>query len=239
MGERSFGKGLVQRYRKLTYGTQLKLTIYKYYTPSGRSIQELDYTNRDSNGNIPKFSDRTRNPFKTRNGRTVYDGGGIQPDLKFDRPERSSATKALLKSQAIFDFATQYYYKNPSIADSKEFNLSDQDYQSFVKFIEDENDTFKTETEHYFDTAMAKAKDESYGDAISNSYRALLKNLNTEKISNLAINKDEIKQKLQYEIIKRYYYKRGEYINKVHQDQAVNQAKTLLSNNSEYSKILN
>ncbi len=239
MGERSFGKGLVQRYRKLTYGTQLKLTISKYYTPSGRSIQELDYTNRDRNGNIPKFSDKTRNPFKTRNGRTVYDGGGIQPDLKFDRPDRSSATKALFNSQAIFDFATEYYYKNPSISDSKEFKLSNQDYQLFIKFIEGKNDTFTTDTERYFATAMTKANDEKYAASISNSYDALLKNLNAEKIANLAVNNDEIKEKLQYEIIKRYYYKRGEYINKVHQDQAINQAKSLLSNNSDYSKILN
>ena len=238
MGERSFGKGLVQRYRKLTYGTQLKLTISKYYTPSGRSIQELDYTHRDKNGNVPKFSDKTRNPFKTRNGRTVYDGGGIQPDIKFEKPERTIATEALLKSHAIFDFATEYHHANPSIAESEIYQVSDNDYQSFIKFLASDKVSFKTSTESYFDAAMKKAEKENYNTVIAKDYSELLAKLKSEKIADLAINQEEIKQKLQHEIVKRYYYKKGEYINKVHQDKAITKAVELLNNAIEYSSVL-
>ena len=238
MGERSFGKGLVQRYRKLTYGTQLKLTISKYYTPSGRSIQELDYTNRDDNGNVPKFSDKTRNSFKTRNGRTVYDGGGIEPDIKFERPDRSSATEALLNSQAIFDFATHYYHANPTIEASKDYQFLEADYQSFIDFLKSDSVTFKTTTEGYFDKAMERAREENYSNGISKDYSELLKKLKTDKIARLSINQQEIKEKLQHEIVKRYYYKKGEYINKVHQDKAITSAVGLLKNSSEYSGIL-
>ena len=238
MGERSFGKGLVQRYRKLTYGTQLKLTISKYYTPSGRSIQELDYSNKDENGNIPKFSDRTRNPFKTRNGRTVYDGGGIQPDIRFDKPERSSATDALLKSQAIFDFATQYYYLNPAVAEAKDFTITNDDYLAFVDFLKNKKVTFNTITESYFKKAIEMAGNEAYKEAIEQNYAELMSKLNGEKIENLAVNKEEIKRKLQDEIVKRYYYKKGEYINKVHHDKAITNAVELLVDDSKYANIL-
>ena len=116
LGERSFGKGLVQRYRELTYGTQLKITISKYYTPSGRCIQELDYTNRDSkSGEVPKFSDKGINKFKTEKGRTVYDGGGVLPDIKMTTSIQSKATETLLKSKAIFNFGIDFFQKNPSI----------------------------------------------------------------------------------------------------------------------------
>ncbi len=238
MGERSFGKGLVQRYRKLTYGTQLKLTISKYYTPSGRSIQELDYTNRDENGNVPKFSDKSRNPFKTKNGRTVYDGGGIEPDIKLMKPDRSNATEALLSSQAIFDYATHYFYKNKSVDEAKDFTIKDADYGDFIDFLRSENIKFTTATESYFDSAIQKAENEHYKDAITQDYKALLKRLNAEKIKTLAVNKEEIKQKLQDEIVKRYFYEKGKYINKVHQDELITQAITVLNDQIKYSDIL-
>ncbi|CAG0910519.1 unnamed protein product, partial [Cyprideis torosa] len=125
VGERSFGKGLVQRYRNLTYGTKLKLTISKYYTPSGRNIQELDYTHRNGS-DIPKFSDETRNAFETKNGRVVYDGGGIQPDVNVKKTKETKATKALMKSDAIFSFANAFYYKNEQIAPPEEFVLGEK-----------------------------------------------------------------------------------------------------------------
>ncbi len=238
MGERSFGKGLVQRYRKLTYGTQLKLTISKYYTPSGRSIQELDYTNRNADGNVPKFSDKKRNPFKTRNGRTVYDGGGIQPDIKFEKPDRTKATQALLKSNAIFDFATEYYYANKTIAESKDYVFSDNEYQSFIDFLRSDKVSFNTSTEKYFNVAIEKASEENYKNVIQQDYIALLSKLKSEKINELAVNKDEIKQNLQDEIVKRFYYKKGEYINKVNKDLAITRAVELLNNTTQYDRIL-
>ena len=238
VGERSFGKGLVQRYRKLTYGTQLKLTISKYYTPSGRSIQELDYTNRDENGDVPKFSDKTRNPFKTRNGRTVYDGGGIQPDIKFKKPTRTKETEALFKSKAIFDFATSYYYQNPTVSESKDFEISNKDYEAFISFLKSDASSFKTMSELSFEKAMTEATKESYK-AIEKSYNNLLENLKTIKIEQLNSNKEEIKNQLKAEIVKRYYYKRGEYINKVFNDRHIKEAVEILKDEKKYEKILN
>ncbi|MCB0472982.1 MAG: S41 family peptidase, partial [Flavobacteriaceae bacterium] len=128
VGERSFGKGLVQRYRSLPYGTQLKLTISKYYTPSGRCIQELDYSHREENGKIARYSDAKINAYKTKNGRTVYDGGGIEPDVKLQQVPRTEATKALVGSEAIFNYATDFYYRNNEIKDPKQYTFSDSDF---------------------------------------------------------------------------------------------------------------
>jgi len=238
IGERSFGKGLVQRYRKLTYGTQLKLTISKYYTPSGRSIQELDYTNRNENGDVPKFSDKDRNAFKTKNGRTVFDGGGIQPDIKFERPEQTEATKSLLKSNAIFDFATNYYYTHDTIESSKEFHLSDRDFQSFISYLKSDTSGFKTNTELIFEKALLTAKEESYDDVLQQSYNELIEKINTKKIEELNLNKNEILDYLKEKILNRYYYKKGEYINKVFNDKAITQASKLLMNEKKYNQIL-
>lgn len=238
MGERSFGKGLVQRFRKLTYGTQLKLTISKYYTPSGRSIQELDYSHKDENGNVPKFSEKKRNPFKTRNGRTVYDGGGIQPDIKFEKPERTNATKALFKSHAIFDFATKYYYENPKVAEATDFTLSDADYDAFIDFLKSDKIAFNTTTDTYFNEAIKKATEQSYKKAINADFKALQEKLKEVKLKELSTNKDEIKDKLQNEIVKKYYYKKGVYINKFHKDQAIRKAMNILKDQAKYKRIL-
>jgi carboxyl-terminal processing protease len=238
VGERSFGKGLVQRYRKLTYGTQLKLTISKYYTPSGRSIQELDYSNRNENGEVPKFSDKERNAFKTKNGRTVYDGGGIQPDIKFERPEQTEATKSLLNSNAIFDFATDYYYAHDTIESSKDFQLSNRDFQSFISYLKSDSSGFKTNTELVFEKALSVAYEESYDDVIEQSYNDLIEKVNTKKIEELNLNKDEILDYLKEKILNRYYYKKGEYINKVFNDKAITQASKLLKNENKYIQIL-
>jgi len=239
VGERSFGKGLVQRYRKLTYGTQLKLTISKYYTPSGRSIQELDYSHRNENGDVPKFSDKERNAFKTKNGRTVYDGGGIQPDIKFERPEQTEATKSLLKSNAIFDFATNYYYAHDTIESSKDFQLSDNDFQSFISYLKSDTSGFKTNTELVFEKALLTAEKESYDGVIEGSYNNIIEKINEKKIEELDLNKDEILDYLKEKILNRYYYKKGEYINKVFNDKAITQASKLLKNEKKYIQILN
>ena len=144
LGERSFGKGLVQRYINLSYGTQLKLTISKYYTPSGRCIQELDYANRDKSGEVPKFSDGTVNSFRTKNGRLVYDGGGITPDITVGFSKRNESTKALLKSRAIFNFATNFYYENPTISSAHNFSFSTSNFKDFLNYIKTSDTTFKT-----------------------------------------------------------------------------------------------
>ena len=238
LGERSFGKGLVQRYRKLTYGTQLKLTISKYYTPSGRSIQELDYTHRADDGDVPKFSDQKRNPFKTRNNRTVYDGGGIEPDISLNKKEKTKATKALLNSDAIFDYATKYYYQTKNVAPTEEFEFSDTDYQEFINFLNVENVSFETKTEKNLKEAYQIAENEGYNDRISDEYQNLMDKLRAEKIKDLEVNRSEIKEMLTHEIVRRYYYKKGEYVYKVHNDKTIIEAANILKDENKYQNIL-
>ncbi|NRB82321.1 MAG: peptidase S41, partial [Winogradskyella sp.] len=134
IGARSFGKGLVQRPKPVAYGTQMKITISRYYTPSGRCIQALDYWNRDTDGKATRIKQENYNAFKTKNGRTVYDGGGVQPDIELEHAGLSPISKAILKEQLVFDYATQYYYNNPSI-DINSFQLTDTDFKSFKRFL--------------------------------------------------------------------------------------------------------
>ena len=238
IGERSFGKGLVQRYRKLTYGTQLKLTISKYYTPSGRCIQELDYTHKNKNGEVPKFSEIKRNAFKTQNGRTVYDGGGIEPDIKLAKMKRTNATDALLKSDAIFKFATIFANENKTIESTEEFILKDSDYQNFIDFLSKNKDVFKTATDSKLVDAIKTAEKEGYSSSINKEYQNLISKINSEKIKELSQNKSEIKDALTNEIVRRYYYKKGEYIHKATHDKAIIEALQILKDESKYQNIL-
>ncbi len=237
LGERSYGKGLVQRYRDLTYGTKLKLTISKYYTPSGRNIQELDYTNR-SGREVPKFSELNRNAFKTKNGRAVYDGGGIEPDLKIEKPIATKSTSALFKSDAIFNFATNYNSKNKTIAKPEDFVISDKDYQDFISFLKEQKTNFKTSSEIKFAAAFETAKKENLNKSINSSYQDLLLQLQEEKIVELSPNKEEIKEKLSDEIINRYYFKKGEYQNHIYHNKSILKAVEILKDSKQYNQIL-
>jgi carboxyl-terminal processing protease len=234
MGQRSFGKGLVQRQKELTYGTQLKLTISKYYTPSGRCIQELDYTNRDSKtGIVPKFSERGINAFKTANGRTVYDGGGIMPDVEIKLSEKTEATKALISSKAIFNFATDYYYQNKNIADSKSFNFTKTDFKNFTKYLEKDT-TFLTPQEKLFEEAYKSSKNS----LISKEYASLKNKLIAQKLIAIKKNEDILTSLLQEEILLKYYYKEGVYENQLKNDETISEALNLLKNQQKYNQIL-
>ena len=238
MGERSFGKGLVQRFRKLPYGTQMKLTISKYYTPSGRCIQELDYTNRDlKTGIVPKFKQENKNVFKTSNGRKVYDGGGVTPDITLEKPEKTTATKALFKSNAIFKFATDYQYKN-KITNEEDFMLSDVDFSNFIEFLNVQKTTFKTKAEISFEASLQKAKEEAYAKDIQNGYDQLITDLNKKKISELYTNKLEILEYISDEILKQNYFKSGMYRYKFKHDKVIQRATIVLNNEKDYNKLL-
>ena len=165
IGSRSFGKGLVQRYLPLSYGTQLKLTISKYYTPSGRCIQELDYTNKDDKGNVPKFSDVGREEYKTENGRIVYGGGGILPDVEIEKPATTKTTEVLLNSNAFFNYVTNYFYKNSTIAEPSKFKLNDTDYNNLRAYLASHQTDFETKTEAVF----KKANETAIEDQLSNN----------------------------------------------------------------------
>ncbi|MFY0603990.1 MAG: S41 family peptidase [Flavobacteriaceae bacterium] len=234
MGERSFGKGLVQRYRNLSYGTQLKVTISKYYTPSGRCIQELDYANRDKNGNVPKFSDSGVNKFTTKNGRVVFDGGGVLPDVKIDRSKKTDQTKKLLRSRAIFNFATDYYHKNKQVDGVEKFRFSESNFKAFEKYLQIDT-TFVTKQEKLFKEAK-NALDNAK--LVSQEYKAIRKKLMKNKIDKIAVNKDILIELIKEEIISRYYYEEGVYKNKLKNDKVILNAMKLLKDSKRYDGIL-
>ena len=233
MGQRSFGKGLVQRYRELTYGTQLKVTISKYYTPSGRCIQELDYANRDKNGNVPKFSEQGINEYKTSNGRTVFDGGGVTPDVIIKSSKKTKATETLLKSRAIFNFSTNYYYQNSQIEDVANYDFRDTDFKNFVKYLQIDT-TFQTKQEALFKVAY----NASQTTIISKEYNKIKEKLFKEKVFEISKNKDILKRKLKEEILNRYYYKEGVYRHNLKNDLTIKEAVILLQNQDDYEKLL-
>ena len=237
IGERSFGKGLVQRYLPLSYGTQLKITISKYYTPSGRCIQELDYTNTDEKGNVPKFTKSTET-YKTEKGRTVYGGGGIFPDVVIEKPATTKTTETLLNSDAFFNFATQYFYENPKIAEPSKFKLTDADYVSLKNYLTKNQAAFETKTEAEFKKALETASAENLNGNASKSYSDLLNAIQQEKFRELDKNKEEIINNLSEEIIKRYYYAEGVYQQKAIFDPVILKAVSILNNEKEYDKII-
>lgn len=237
VGARSFGKGLVQRPKKLTYGTQLKVTISRYYTPSGRCIQALDYWNRDENGDPVRVDAKEYNKFTTKGGRTVYDGGGILPDIEVETAVFSPITTALLKDQAIFDYATQYHYKNP-LTSWENFEFTENDFKDFLQFLKQKNFEYQTETEKQFATALRSAEDDDIKEDIASTYKQLMKSIATAKDKKLVSKKAEIKSLLTDEILKRYFYKEGLYEYQVKHNPEIIAAINVLNDTNKYTTIL-
>ncbi|WP_426094182.1 S41 family peptidase [Flavobacterium sp. DSR2-3-3] len=237
VGSRSFGKGLVQRPVDLTYGTQLKVTISRYYTPSGRCIQALDYSRKDKNGMAIKTEEANFNAFKTRKGRTVYDGGGIQPDVELEETKSSPITAALLKNDGIFNYATTYYYKNPNLGNQIPV-ISDADYLDFKQFLKVQKFSFDTETELALKNTLAVAKKEKLDQSILAEYQQLLTALQKSENVLMDKNQKEIKNLMVDEIIKRYQYQEGLYQYYIKNNSEIKKAVSILNNNSEYKSIL-
>lgn len=238
VGERSFGKGLVQRYRPLSYGAQMKITISKYYTPSGRCIQELDYTNRDEEGSVPKFSDSGRKAFKTEKGRTVYGGGGIQPDVEIAKPITTETTEIMLKSEAFFNYGTAYFFKNKEIGEPSSFTMKQSDYTDLRSYLSKHQNDFKTETELKFEDSYEKAISENLIGQFKQNYSSLMEAIQKEKLKQLDKNKNEILDKLTSEIVKRYHYEEGVYIQKSNNDKTITKALSILKDTNTYNQIL-
>ena len=193
IGNRSYGKGLVQRPLNLAYGTQVKVTISRYYTPSGRCIQALDYTRKDANGKAIKIQQSEFNAFKTKGGRTVYDGGGIMPDVTLDETKTSPITEALLKNDAIFDYATNLYYKN--IDSGMPNNISENDFNAFKPFLKQEKYNFTTETSIALKNVLEVAKKEKIDVSISKEYALLLSAIDKSMEQEINTNKKEISKR--------------------------------------------
>ena len=237
IGSRSFGKGLVQRPIDLTYGTQLKVTISRYYTPSGRCIQALDYLHKDKNGVAVKTEAKNYNAFKTRKGRAVYDGGGIQPDIELEETKLSPITEALVKNDGIFDYVTDFYYKNPSFGNQIPA-FSDANFLDFKRFLKSEKLSFNTETEIALKNTLAVAKKEKIDESISVEYQQLLVSLQKSEANSLDKNQQEIKILITDEIIKRYQYQEGLYQYYLKNNSEIKKAVNVLNNGAEYKSIL-
>lgn len=237
VGARSFGKGLVQRPKPLTYGTQLKVTISRYYTPSGRCIQALDYWNRDDQGNAVRTDKKDFKEFKTANGRSVFDGGGVFPDIEVSSAKTSPVTKALLKDNAIFQYATQYYYDH-EFADLNEFSFTDVDYVGFTNFLKQTGFDYETETEEAFAKALEQAEEDGLDTSIKSAYSSLQNSITTAKNQEIETHKAEIKEQLINEIVKRYFYRDGLYTYQIENNAEIAQALAVLSDSKRYTNIL-
>ena len=237
IGSRSFGKGLVQRPIDLTYGTQVKVTISKYYTPSGRCIQALNYSQKDKNGKAIRTDEKNFNAFKTKKGRTVYDGGGILPDVVLENTKTSAIAEALQKNDGIFNYVTYYYYNNPTLGD-KIPTLTDADLNDFKAFLKREKIAFDTETEVALKSTLEKAKKENVDAAIATEYQQLLSALEKSEETLIDKNQKEIKNLILDEIIKRYQYKEGLYQYYIKSNFEIKKSIEVLNDKSQYNSIL-
>ena len=237
IGSRSFGKGLVQRPVDLTYGTQLKVTISRYYTPSGRCIQALNYNQKDKNGVATKNEAKNYTAFKTRKGRIVYDGGGIQPDIELEETKLSPITEALQKNDGIFNYVTAYYYKNPNLGE-KIPAISDADFLDFKQYLKTQKLTFDTDTELALKNTLAVAKKEKIDESIISEYQQLLTALQKSENNLLDKNQKEIKNLIVDEIIIRYQYQEGLYQYYLKNNSEIKKAVSVLNSSSDYKTIL-
>ncbi|MBO6026497.1 MAG: S41 family peptidase [Bacteroidales bacterium] len=236
IGQRTFGKGLVQNILPLTYNTQMKVTIAKYYIPSGRCIQEIDYSHKKDTTNTKQ--DTLGKPFKTAAGRTVYEGHGIMPDIKIEPKKYATATAYLYAKNYIFDYATKYASEHKSIAPAKEFQIDDAIYNDFVAFVKEKGFSYTTESEKKLAELKKKAKEEGYYESIGTQIESLEKQLKDDKENDLTKNRADIEDLLRLEIVGRYYYQVGRIIASLENDEDLHEAFNVLLNKDRYQSIL-
>lgn len=239
LGQKTYGKGLVQITKNLSYNTMLKVTTAKYYIPSGRCIQAMIYAEHNEDGSVKRIPDSLKKEFKTVNGRKVWDGGGIDPDVQMPKPERTPLIEALQNKHIIFDYATQYRQKHKTIPASAEFHLTDQDYADFVAFARTRDYSYKTESDRLLEKLKEAATDEKYFDAVKAQYEDMKKKLDTDKQTALEKNRKEVTALLENEICGRYYYLHGKIEKSLTNDPLAIRAIDLLKNpEGEYKTIL-
>jgi carboxyl-terminal processing protease len=238
VGSRSYGKGLVQTTRDLSYNTKLKLTTAKYYIPSGRCIQALDYSHRNADGSVGKVPDSLITMFHTRAGREVFDGGGVLPDVKIEPETMSEITYSLYSKNLIFDFATLYAQKHSSIDDPFTFSISDDVYTDFTNFLADKNYDYTLESEKMLEKLEKTISHEKHGDGISEKVKQLRDALNHNKEQDLRAHKSEICLLLQEEIASRYFYQEGRIKSQLKADSTLLKAISTLNNPDEYKRLL-
>ncbi|MDD2634646.1 MAG: S41 family peptidase [Bacteroidales bacterium] len=238
VGQRTFGKGLVQTTRNLSYNGILKVTTAKYYIPSGRCIQALDYTHRNDDGSVGVMPDSIVSEFNTKNGRKVFDGGGVKPDVEIEIENLSMITSSLIVKDLIFDYANYYKFKNSEIAPVEEYVFTDNEFENFVEFIKDKDFDYKTKTEQTLNKLIESSKEEKYFDIAEEELETLITKFAHDKDKDLRLFKDEIKEMLSQEIILKYYYEKGGIIYGVKNDPEIKKAINILSNKKEYYDVL-
>ena len=238
IGSRSYGKGLVQNILPMTYNTQMKVTVSKYYIPSGRCIQALDYSHRDENGRATRVPDSLKTAFKTRNGRTVYDGYGIEPDVEVEQEYMSALSVVLVQKFLIFDYVTQFVKTHPTIASPSQFEITDEIYSDFRQFLAGKEYTYSTSTEKYLEDLKTIAKEEKYLEALDGDIKALEAKLKADKADDLTKYREEISEMLKSEILSRYYYQKGRIEGSLVHDKDVLKAVEILTDKAQYQKIL-
>ena len=239
IGQRSFGKGLVQQTRKLSYNAQLKLTTAKYYIPSGRCIQALDYSNRDEDGSVGKVPDSLRTEFKTLvNERSVFDGGGITPDITIEPEKFSNILRSLVSKRHIFNFANQYRRNNESIDDAKSFVISDDVYSQFKQYLNDKEYEYETKTEKAIKKLEKDAEGEKYLSELQEQLEVLSSKMEESKNNDIERFKSEISELLEMEIVTRYFYQKGKIETTIKHDEEIAKAIEVLDNMELYDAIL-
>jgi carboxyl-terminal processing protease len=239
MGQRSYGKGLVQQTRDLTYNTKLKVTVAKYYIPSGRCIQALDYTHKDLDGRVEKVPDSLITAFKTKNGRIIYDGAGILPDVKTEPIKYSNILITLLNKNHLFTFVNDYLLKHPQYkATSSNVSLSDNDYNDFITYLKDKDYNYKTQSDYALEDLKSDATNEKYYKSIQTEYEALLNKMASNKKDDLIRFKPEIKQFIEEEIASRFEFQKGRIETSLKYDLDILDAKKVLADKQKMTSIL-
>jgi carboxyl-terminal processing protease len=238
IGQRSYGKGLVQITRPLSYNTQLKVTTAKYYIPSGRCIQARDFSHPNEDGSVGIIPDSLISEFKTKNGRIVKDGGGIAPDIEVLPETLSQISGELYIRNYIFDYATQYYWAHPDIKSPDDFKLTDKDYNDFREMLVKRGFSYKTDTEESLAQLIASAKQEKYYDMHKELFTSLEKDIAHSLDQDLSQFRSEISDMIEDEIIGRYFYEEGAIAWTIKKDQQIKKALEIFNDKEEYSSIL-
>ncbi|GAB4034559.1 S41 family peptidase [Spirosoma gilvum] len=238
IGQRTYGKGLVQTTRELSFNTKLKITTAKYYIPSGRCIQAIDYSHRNPDGSVGKIPDSLKTAFKTKAGRVVYDGGGVLPDVVIDAQTPTPIALSLTNKGLIFDYAVKYHHDHPSIKPAREFHLTDAEYADFTKWVADKEYDYTTQVEKDLGTLEASAKKEKYFDQIQDQLKSLKTKMSHSKDADLNTFKTEIRTLLEQEIAGHYYLQKGIKEASFATDPELKAALDLFKDMGRYSTIL-
>jgi carboxyl-terminal processing protease len=238
VGKKTFGKGLVQNILPLSYNTSLKITVSKYYIPSGRCVQNVDYFNRDTLEVAPHIPDSLATPYKTKGGRIVYDKGGVEPDVITPDSIPSNILIAMVINNIIFDFSNEYASKHETILPANQFKLSEADYKQFVDFVKTKDFEYKTDTEELLKVLKEAAQNEKYYPAIESVYNEMIKKIEDEKSNDINKFKNELSEFIANEIVARYYYQKGRVEHQLTTDPDVKVAMEILLNKNRYKSIL-